>query len=259
MSHTPTLTIALGLAALLLVAGCPGGEEPALVSVPLQVAAAEPGSFTTAAGYDVELGAGVVVLGELHFHEPKAVEQASRWAPALRAPWGLAGPAAAWAHPGHDMSGDVAGEWVGITYVDLAAGPRELGEGSFYEGPYETASLLLQQDGEDGDAGLAPGSPAVGHTLAVAGTADDGGGPIPFEFVVDHPKTILGVPFETEIEAGDLPVVTLTVDVAEILGHLDFAAADTDGDGTVTGADADAVNPLLFGLESNLAYRYEIE
>ena len=247
-------------AALTALVGCPGGEEPALVAVPVEVASAQPAAFTTAQGYDVELDGGVLVLGDLHFHEPKDVEQeAARAAPARRALWGLVGPAAALAHPGHDMSGDVRGEWTGTTHVDLLADTRSLGEGSFYEGPYETASLLLQQDGVDGDAGLEPGSPGVGHTLAVAGTADDGSGPVPFAFVVDHGKTILGIPFAAEVVAADPPLVRLTVDPAELLGHLDFAAVDTDGDGTVTEADDDAINPLMFGLESNLTFRYEIE
>jgi hypothetical protein len=48
------------------------------------------------------------------------------------------------------------------------------------------------------------------------------------------------------------------VDPAAFLAHLDFAVLDGDGDGVVTMDDDDVVNPLQFGLESNLAYRYVV-
>jgi hypothetical protein len=143
------------------------------------------------------------------------------------------------------MSGDVRGELGGTFVVDLLAPAAILGEASFYEGPYETASLLLQL----GD----------GPTASLAGVASDGVDSIPFEFTVDHAKTVLGIPFEAEVDAAAPPEISLVVDPAEILGHLDFLSLDSDGDGVVTEGDDGVVNPLLFGLESNLVYRYEID
>jgi hypothetical protein len=256
--HHHATFAALATMSLLLIMGCPGGEQPALVSVPIEVGPAQGDSFSTVLGYDVVLDTGVIVLGQLHFHEPKDVEETALLAPWLQPLRLVLGPASACAHPGHDMSGDVMGEWAGTTFIDLLAPAKSAGEGSFYEGPYETASLLLQIDGVDADAGLDDSSPAAGHTLALSGTADRGDGPIPFCFVVDHDETILGLDFDVTVATDAIPAVTLLVDPAEILAHLEFADVDTDGDGTVTMNDADAVNPLLFGLESNLSYHYEI-
>jgi len=255
---TRTLGAQLSLVTLLASSGCPGGEEPALVSVPIEAVSAQPATFTTALGYDIDLDTGVIVLGALQFHEPKSVEELNMEAPMARALRSVWGPAVAHAHPGHDMSGNVKGEWARTTFLDLLSPATVVGDGSFYEGAYETASLTLHQDGADGDAGLDASSPAAGHTLVLSGTADDGDGPISFDLVVDHTKTILGIPFDATVAESDIPAVTLTVDPAEILGHLEFAELDTDADGTVTVADEAVTHPLLFGLESNLAFGYEI-
>ncbi len=251
---------AVGAAALLLGSGaCPGGEEPLLVDVPVEAGSARGATFTTALGYDIALDDAVIVLGALQFHEPKSAEELGLVAPWQRPLRAVMGPAVARAHPGHDMSGDVKGEWTGMTYIDLLAAPVALGDAPFYEGEYETASLSLMQDGVDGDSGLDASSPGAGHTLALAGTADDGDGPIPFVFVVDHDEAIQGIPFVTTIGADALPTVTLLVDPAEILSHLEFSELDGDGDGTVTTEDEDVINPLVFGLESSLAYAFTID
>ena len=254
-----TTTALLAGVALLSGTGCPGGEEPALVSVPIEAVSVQPATFTTALNYDIEIDTGVIVLGALHFHEPKSVEELHMEAPVARALRNMLGPLTAHAHPGHDMSGDVKGELSGTYFVDLLADATLLGEAAFYEGTYETASLALHQDGLDGDAGLDTGSPAAGHTLVLSGIANDAAGDYPFDLVVDHTQTILGIPFGTTVAVGDVPSLTLAVDPAEILGHLEFADLDADSDGTVTLDDEDVSNPLLFGLESNLAYRYEIQ
>ncbi len=259
LRRTESALLLLSVSLPLALAGCPGGDEPALVTVPIEAGSAQPAGFTTALGYDVELDTAVIVLGALHFHEPKSVEELHMQAPLARMLRAALGPATAHAHPGHDMSGDVKGEWPGTTSVDLLAPAAVVGEGSFYEGTYETASLELQQDGVDGDAGLDAGHPAAGHTLVLAGTADGGGGPVPFDLVVDHTKVILGIPFGTTVAEDDIPAVTLTVDPAEILGHLAFDELDSDADGTITLADEGVANPLLFGLESNLSFSYEIQ
>ena len=254
-----TMTALLAGVALLTCTGCPGGEEPALVSVPIEAVSVQPAPFTTALGYDVDLDAGVVVLGDLHFEEPKSVEEFHMEVPVVRVLRSVLGPVKAHAHPGHDMSGDVKGELAGTYFVDLLADATLLGDGAFYEGTYETASLALHQDGVDGDAGLEPGGLTAGHTLVLAGTASDATGDYLFDLVVDHTQTILGIPFDVTVAQGDVPSLTLTVDTAEILGHLEFADLDADGDGTITLDDEGVSNPLLFGLESNLVYRYEIQ
>ncbi len=226
----------------LVLAGCPSTEEPEIVGVPVEAASVRTDTFDTDGGYAVTLQQGLVTVEDLHFHEPKDVETTARLLPHR---W-LLGPARAHAHPGHDMSGDVRGELTGAFVVDLLAEAIPLGEASFYEGPYETASLLLADD-------------AASATAVLEGTADDGSGAVEFSFHVDHARTILGIPFETEVDAAAPPSVVLTVDPARILAHLDFAALDSDGDGTVTEADEGVLDPLLFGLESNLVYRYEVE
>lgn len=234
----------ISLSALAVVAvGCPSTDEPQLVGVAVEAVSARTDTFDTDSGYEVTLQRGSVWVGDLHFHEPKDVEEQAL----LRPHRWLLGPSTAHAHPGHDMSGDVRGELAGSFAVDLLAPAASLGEAEFYEGPYETASLLLEQDGEDGP------------TADLAGVASDGVDTIPFAFVVQHPKTILGIPFEAEVDAATPPTLVLTLDPAEILGHLDFLILDDDGDGVVTEEDDGVRNPLAFGLESNLVFRYEID
>jgi len=231
----------LPIVLMTILLGCPVADEPALVGVSVSAVSARGAAFETEQGYEISLVEGSVVVGDLHFHEPKAVEEYALRSPTRRPP----GPTLA--HPGHDMSGDVRGELAGTFVVDLLAAAAALGEASFYEGPYETASLLLVEPG------------GSGATALLAGTADDGDGEIPFDLVVDHTETVLGIPFEAEIEASAPPALTLVVDPASILGHLDFAALDGDGDGTVTASDEGVSNPLLFGLESNLTFDYSVE
>ena len=229
------------LAVLLGATGCPAGDEPDLVRVDIEAASTADGPFTTDRGYDVTLDVATITLGELHFHEPKDVGELTAATPFR---W-LTGPAVARAHPGHDMSGDVRGELTGTWTIDLLAEPALLGQGTFYEGSYETASFVLAR-------------PDGATTLVLTGTADDGSGPHHFDLHADHEQTILGIPFETELDADAMPAVILLVDPAAILAHLDFSELDSDGDGTVTVADEGVSNPLLFGLESNVTYTYEI-
>lgn len=241
----------------ILALGCPLAEEPALVGVAVDAGPVGDGmQFETAEGYSVTLDHGVVVLGDLHFHEPKSV--ATRGRCGAGALWGLAAASVAQAHPGHDMSGDVKGELPGIFAVDLTAAAVPVGDALFYEGPYATASLLIEQDGVDGDAGLEDGDPAADHSLYLAGTASAGGDDLPFELVLEHGEAVLGIPFDLQVDEGAEPSLVLRVDAASILGHLDFAALDSDGDGTVTTGDDGVLNPLVFGFESTLSYGYEI-
>jgi hypothetical protein len=242
--------------ALLALVGCPGGADPVLVAVPIEAASVLGDRFETDAGYEIALEQGLIILGDLHFHEPGTVASL-RGSPPAPLRW-LTGPAVARAHPGHDMSGDVRGELPGIFAVDLLGSAVPLGEGSFWAGDYATASLLLRQDGVDGEADLPAGSPVAGHTLVLAGTASDGGEEFPFDLVVDHTAIVAGIPLETSVLAEAPPALTLEVDPAAFLAHLDFAVLDGDGDGVVTMDDDDVVNPLQFGLESNLAYRYVV-
>ena len=255
MPRTPYLLLLVSALAMPALAGCPGGEEPELTSVPVRIASAQEGVFATDLGYEIVLGMGTLVLGDLQFHTP--AEESASLGPADAFRW-LAGPAVAHAHPGHDMSGDVRGEWTGTTYVDLLSEPREVGEATFYEGAYATASLSLHQDGVDGDAGLPTGHPAEGHTAVFEGTASDGDVDVPFVFPIDLNETIGGIPFEVEVDAADPPSLTLRVDPARILGHLDFAEL-YGGTGSLTMDDEGVANRVLFGLESNLSYHYEID
>lgn len=255
MPRTPSaLPLALAMA-MPICAGCPGGEEPALATVPVQIATARDGVFTTDLGYEIVLGMGILVLGDMQFHTPTSEEVALGPAPAFR--W-LTGPAVAHAHPGHDMAGDVRGEWAGTTYVDLLSEPREVGEATFYEGTYATASLSLHQDGVDGDAGMPFGHPAEGRTVVLEGTASDFDLHVPFALLIDHSKTVAGIPFEVDVDALDPPSLTLRVDPARILAHLDFADLYA-GTGNLTMDDEEVANRVLFGLESNLSYSFENE
>jgi len=233
----------LPIALMTLLLGCPAADEPALVGVSVSAVSARGTTFETEQGYEISLEEGTVVVGDLHFHEPKSVEEGAAIGRRARRPE----PGGVLAHPGHDMSGDVRGELAGTFVVDLLAEEAALDEADFYEGSYETASLLLvEPEGSE-------------FTAVLAGTADTGGGAIPFELAVDHAEAVLGIAFETEIDALAAPSVTLVVDPASILGHLDFAALDGDGDGTVTLQDEGVSNPLLFGLESNLTFDFRVE
>ncbi len=255
MPRTPTLLVLTMAMAPWFPFGCPGGEEPELTAVPLAVASARDGVFTTDLGYEITLGMGTVVLGDLRFHTQ--AEGSALLVPADAVRW-LTGPAWAHAHPGHDMSGDVRGEWAGTTYVDLLSGPREVGEATFFGGSYTTASLALHRDGVDGDAGMPAGHPAEGYTAVFEGTASDFDVHVPFVLRIEHSEAVAGIPFEVEVGEADPPSLTLRVDPARLLAHLDFAQL-YGGTGNLTMDDPEVANRVLFGLESNLSYSFEIE
>jgi len=206
-----------------LVAGC---IDPRLaMDVPVVAGGADAADLTTSDGGTVLIEEATVTFGDLRLEQP-AVTVAS----VLRA---LSPIQAAYAHPGHDYPGDVAGELLGTFTVDLLAEDAELGDAACYEGDYATGRVSL--------AGIA---------ALVAGTYTNAAGDSrPFRFEVTADQDIVAIPFETTMSLADPPeAVSLRFDLAAALAYVDWTAPDTDGDGTLTIADADYDNTVRFGI-----------
>lgn len=173
---------------LVVMEGCTLGSRSAL-GVPVVAGAAgdaPPGVTWTEA---------TITFSDLRLEEP----------PQATASWGLV--QAAYAHPGHDYPGDVAGELLGTFTVDLLAPDVTLGTADCYTGAYATGRVAL-----------------TGTAAVLAGDRD--GAPFRFEIAAD--QEIVGIPFEVTL-SGDAPpeAIALRFDPAAALSFTDWDAPET--------------------------------
>jgi hypothetical protein len=209
------------MSALLLLLAC--AEDRALLSVPVHFEAAA-ASVQVDAPVEIQLTTATLSLGGLLFEGP--AQTAARWSFPL--------VSRAWAHPGHDFAGDVAGELAGSWTLDLLA-DAELGDARCYEGDYATARLTL-----------APSPETILEGTARVADVDRA-----FRFVLAPDQEVTGIPFETTMSAAEPPDgLSLTVDLAHALSYADWSTEDTDGDGLLTTADGAFGNTVLFGILS---------
>lgn len=183
-------------------------------------------TLPSADGGTVTLESAAITFTDLRLEEPAGTDLAS----VLTAisPFGTA-----YAHPGHDYPGDVAGELLGTFTVDLLGPDAELGLAGCYEGAFSTGRVSVS-----GTVAVLAGS----HT-------DAAGGVRPFRFAVEADEDIIGIPFEALLVAGNPPDhVALRFDLANALRFVDWSAPDTDGDGVLTVADDVYGNTALFGV-----------
>ncbi len=154
------------------------------------------------------------------------------------------------AHPGHDFSGDVAGELTGTFTVDLLSSAREVGTAHCYEGDYATARLVL--DGASDGTGK-PIARLGGVALLTNGAS------VPFDFSMALYHEITGIPFVYTLNAQTPPAaVNITVDVPALLSYVDWSTPDGDGDGLLTLEDGKLANTAPFGLVATPAYGISI-
>lgn len=144
------------------------------------------------------------------------------------------------AHPGHEPDGGVDGEWIGPATVDLLGDAAALGDAALWSGPYASGQLSF-------------GHPALVLAGTVAASASDAA--TPFRFELGAVEEVHGLPFEVEVALIPAPAgLTLAADPMAMLGDVDWATADEDGDGALTLADGNLTNQVTFGAASLRAW-----
>ena len=209
---------------MLLMAAC--ALEPGRGELEAEVVATAPAgtSWVDEDGHAFQLEEGTLTIADLLLMEPNPLVARS-WAD-----WLLP---TAYAHPGHDSAGPVAGELLGEYPIDLAADEVALGFAPLYEGDYGGAELSY-----------------VGAARFV-GTVDGR----PFAITVTPDQHITAIPFDARFTMADAPVLELSIDAAWMLSFVDWDdLPDDDGDGILTEADGDVANLVRFGLHSNAAF-----
>jgi hypothetical protein len=208
---------------LLAASGC-ALEDRFLLQVPVLAGGHGADVLDAGSGAEVWLTEAQITFSDLRLEEPARDTLASALARAVGGP-------VAWAHPGHDYPGDVAGELLGTFTVDLLGPDQSLGVAPCYEGEYATARVSLQ-----------------GSAALLAGTyADTSGQTVPFRFEIEAEQDIAGIPFD-ELLGPDTPELALRFDPHEALRHTDWSSPDTDGDGVLTLADEIYHNTVPFGV-----------
>lgn len=207
-------------------------ESRALVDIPIEASGASEREWTLDGGGLLAIDEASVTFSDLRLEEPPAADLASL----LRsAPLGLWGAAPAYAHPGHDYPGDVAGELLGTFTVDLLAPAQALGAAPCYEGAYSTGRVTLS-----------------GTALHIAGSyTSPEGETVPLLLDVDVDQDIIGIPFDAEIAAESPPgAIVVRFDLRRALQFTDWSLPESDGDGEITMADSPYGNTVLFGAVS---------
>jgi hypothetical protein len=207
-----------------------GAADRALLTVPMTFAGVA-ANVAPAAGVTVTLTEASVTLTDIRMESPSQT--------ALRLPF----ISAAYAHPGHDFAGDVAGELTGTWTLDMLGEDALLGD-ACYEGDYATARVSVSPD----------------PVTVLAGTATVDGRATPFRFEVAPDQEITGLSFEIAMSADSPPGgLVLSADLAHALSFVDWRTADTDGDATLTTADGALANTVLFGVVATPTWNLTLE
>lgn len=221
---------------------------PVLLTIPVEYAPVpESATLVLADGGSLELQTAVLTLGDIRFERPAELAQVGSevpWQERLAAFWPL-GAGLAVAHPGHNFSGNVAGELLGTWSLDLLGKPQFLGTASVYSGALATARLELP----------AASSPAPGGGLHVEGTYTPLEGPaLPVALSVDLTYTVEGIPFDHTLDAIAPPTrLIVSIDLHHLFSYVE-TFEDVDGDGVITILDGDLFNTVAFGVKSTPTY-----
>jgi hypothetical protein len=201
-------------------------------------------TFTTRAGWTVDLTDAHVVLGPVYVLAPIATTLRDLVMPV------------AYAHGGHD---DFAGrvvraEWLEQASVDLLAAERtSLGLADGSAGPAGDVTIDLEPPSADAAA------PTQGHHAWIAGTATMGATTIPFEGGLDIPddglsRRVEGIPASGDFDTdGEL---TVTVHVSSWLDemHFDRLAAPATGETRVIATGSQPYNAWYIGARTSSAF-----
>lgn len=162
----------------------------------------------------------------------------------------------AYAHPGHYAGGEVVGELPGRHVIDWRADGEVVGVATMLEAHYDGANFTFGRASVDD--GVASDDPIVGHTFDLAGTATRDGQTWTFEALLDEDedRQIVGAPLDLDVDASSDEALGLTLYTHDpfegdsVFDGIDFAAADTDGDGhVVLQPDSEAYNRLRRNLQ----------
>ncbi|MFM7204882.1 MAG: hypothetical protein ACKO6N_29260 [Myxococcota bacterium] len=209
-------------------------ESPVLLSIPVIFQPLEQTPLLLADGSSLELQEARLTLADLRLERP-VENQALRWNPLQ--------PALALAHPGHEFSGNVAGELLGTYTLDLLGEPTTLGQAQLYTGQFATAQLHL------------PGE-TQGPILTLVGVREYEGKSLPVTLALSLEYEVHGIPFEQEILPDSQAAhLKLELDLAHMLSFLDWSAGDENQDGVLTLDDPSVYNPLVFGVSATPSYR----
>ncbi len=218
--------------------GCSGPEEAPRVELQVAVDATPTDAVTTDEGYRVELNETRIAIETISFAVAGEAHQASLLE--LFASF-LVGEAQA--HPGHMQNGIMTGSLAGAWLADFQEG-NPLGEATFLTGEYESANFGLARAGTEM---VAEDDPMHGHTAMLEGTVSRGDESWTLRVLIDSPpdRVLTGAPFEANIDENTSKTVYFRFDPYDafeedtLFDHVDFAALDRDGDGTITiGPDA---------------------
>ena len=205
-----------------------GWDAPVLLDVPARAGWGGSFAWTTADGHAVELTDASLPIVSLRLEAPpEALVALPSLLPVARA------------HPGHDASGAVGGEWLGEAALTLG-GITRLGLARCYTGTYVTGRLQLQGD------------------LRLAGTVTlAGGGVVPFDFSGPIDREVSGVSFVAQIHEDPAPrAIVLTAWPEELLR---WAGWLTDpGDGLLDLGDGTLANSVPFGVVSSASWSLEL-
>lgn len=203
---------------LLLTLACESGRGE--LTAPLVIEA----SPSPAAGL---LSASFTLL-QLQLHAPAGQ---ARWSPPQLIP-------TAHAHPGHDLDGGAAGEWVGELPIDALGVELVAGELLAFEGPIATAGLRFR-------------------SVQLLGERQGEDETLPFRFEYTDELVIEGLPIDANLDATSPPsAFRLRVDPAVWLGWVQLD--DLDGDGDIDADDGVNLNTFHFGVASNSAWAVSV-
>lgn len=219
------------LLALTLV-GC-HFDPPVLLSVPMSAAWLSEPSWTTEEGDEVVLTEASVPIADVRLESPP--EEVA---------WTFSLLPVAYAHPGHDFAGSVAGEWLGEGALVLPSEEdlQPLGDASCYTGDYATGRFQMRGD----------------YRLKGA-VRPAGGDEVPFDFAAPIDRLVSGVSFVARMNEEPAPKgVVIGVYTELLLRWVDWST-DPGEDGVLTIEDGALANSVPFGLLSSATWMMTLD
>ncbi|MBN1336711.1 MAG: hypothetical protein JXB39_12205 [Deltaproteobacteria bacterium] len=221
--------------ALAVLASC-SPESRGSLQIPVHLAGSDPATFVGSDGAEVRLDRALLVLSDLRLESPPTVAR-------LRLPSPLR---SAWAHPGHDFSGDTACELLGTWELDLLSDSGlDPGNATCLEGDLATGRVRLSAE------------PA----LDLAGEVTlEGGEKRSFHFEVFLDEEVAGIPIEARLDADAPPaLLDLAASPATMLSWSDWSTEDEDQDGLLTLSDGALGNTVPFGVVSTASFTLDLD
>jgi hypothetical protein len=219
---------------LMLLAGC-SFDPPVLLDVPLSVMWLSEPTWMTEDGHTVTVIDATLPIADVRLESP-----------AEEVAWNFSLLPTAYAHPGHDFAGSVAGEWLGEGALVLGGDEepgvaQELGIASCYTGDYATGRFQLR------------GDYVIVGTVALAG-----GGEVLFRFTAPIDRLVSGVPFVARLAEEPAPRgVQLGVYTSLLLRWVDWSTDPVDGELTLE--DGALGNSVPFGLTSSASWMFTLD